>query len=1270
MAKLTNMVYRIKSSDGTTQDLALYTSKEEIGGMAKAIKLNDGSTVYYAIGDTTSKFASKKRFKIGGKEYAALTEAEKKKDKIRKVYIFKAGEHRFKVPFWAKKLRYTICGGGNGIISMNAPILDTIEKDGVTNAKSIMMVRKVNEPMYATIPLMGEAIMGKPTSMYVEIKEYDDDSNDYYITNDGTRTINTANRRYDNSNYLIGDSHWIKQTADSKSNGFSVYQADTKAYDNITQNINTTPVVTKKEVVIAPTMINPDIKDDINYDKLAKDITVGIPMPPSTGTVENEGEYVRISAASENTTFTVYNKGFRALYNVYPMSDMVTVMGVAKFVNETMAKYKVNLVDKDIYHDENNIYMIFTFIIQAYIYNTYTSFDKLYSAGIAMYRDGSAPPSKTDTSIQSSYNTAFNQYKAKPNAYKQRYDNVTYYARRMFLTGTIFDYDYMMQLKENGILDSIINSTMLSNMDLVDGAYDFNKGRYTAPKLTETRLGAREVIFDIQCLDNQTRQLSIKYGGSLALGWDKYFDDAYCYDIEDIDIYRAEEFTKIFNPLSGNIVPDPLDGQELTGTWDVSPGENIVIKVGTHGKLYTEDMGFKLNKYFHDREADGICILELEGDFKDIDDIDNYFNDHINSLTPYQYNQMLMLDPMGRDSYDRYFMIRDDNYSGDIDMSAQDVFSYNRTKVNTNDSRLKFVDGMANSKNINIYHSSRSQNVHNLPIRGGSTINLFGYDMGKANDKFLFHNFISDYESVKMDIAEDLVSNLTEYLVSSNLHRSIVTGRETYMDKEHTFIFKNANKINYAFSFDNTDGEYILPKVKLNYNKALDANGVLNFRVPKELDYRWYVSLGLYINPSTAKNIGINERLFITYPGDNALRNKKVKIFKPWVTYDQSKAYVKYVVPKDYTTNSLVGIVPLLDKSIDNVSIDVTNVKDEPYTLAPIVSSSFGKVQNVHIVDNSGITERKFNGIFNYATKNYLGVATLAPTTMVNFAIGSTADLSDITLNTSAIKDFTGAFKDFNGKFPKNIDLTSCTNFSSLFYSTDLDNITMDSFVDSSYITTKANSDKLSLESMFTTYIDRNISFDLWGFLVKKVKLLEKIKAHPRINMSTMMYGVKGIPFFSIYELFMAALDDSYILSEIERKSGLYMFGFARDATFKELEVPIFNNAVMNEYYIRQFTLSQCGTNGVGKLVFRQLPINIQSLDELKKATTDDSVCGNFLSSYKPDSSTYKLPTTIVVKLISSYTSIPNTTESIEAIKTFLNATYTTPKENISVIFE
>lgn len=1267
MAKLTDIKYVI-SVGGRREEISLYTTKEEAGDICKGFKLPDGTKAYAAIGDTKSRLATMKRFKIQGKVYAALTEAEKKKTKIRKVYIFKAGSHRFKVPFWAKKIHYTLCGGGNGIISSNAPILDTIEKDGITDNKSIMMARKVNEPMYATIPYMGKNIMGTPSSMYVE-KEFEGDPDSGYETYTGmdeTRSINTASRVY--NNWRGDESSWIMQTTDNKSKGFSVYQADASVYNNMGQNIETTPVVTRKKVVIAPTMINPDIVDDTNYDNLVDSILVGLPLPPPMGPVENEGEYVRLTAIKDDASFTVYNKGFKALYNVYPKSDMVKITDISKFINDTMAKYKVNLVDKDIYHDEDNSLMVNSFINQAYIYNTYTPFDKLYSAGIAMYNDGSTPPSRTDSLMQSTYDTAFNQFKAKSTEYKQRYDNVTYYMRKQFLNGTMFDYDYMMQLKEAGTLDNMINSSMLSNMDLVDGAYDFATGHHTSPKLSETRLGAKEVVFDIQCLDGVVRPLSIKYGGSLVLGWDKYFDDAYCYDIEDIDIYRAEEFTKLFNPLSGNIVPNPLEGQEITGTWDVSPDETIVIEVGTHGKLYTEDMGFKLNKYFHDRDADGICILEVEGDFESIDGIDNYISDNINSLTPDHYNQMVMLDPISRDAFQRQLVYLN-GYSGDIDMSSQDTFTVKGSKNSSKAiSKLKLVDGMTNDKNVNLYYSSRTQKVYGLPKNSDYTIKLLGYDIGKPTDTSLFHSFIGAYDGVKMDIAEDLVANLPEYVnFSSNVYQSVIPVRNYYADKEHTFIFKNANTVNYAFRFGVIDGGHI-PKVKLNYSKALDVNGALIFTSPKDLDYRWYVSLGLYINPSTAKNININERLFVGYPGDTALKNKKVKIFKPWVTYDQSKAYVKYVVPKDYTANSLIGIVPLLDKSIDNVYIDVTNIKDEPYNISPIVASSHNKVQNINIIDNSGIAERKFNGIFSYATKNYLGTTTLAPTIMDNFAIGSSADLSNITLKTSTIKSFMSAFNEFRGRFPKNIDLTSGTNFSSLFYNTNLDNITMDSFVDSTYVANGRNDNMLNLSSMFTSFTGRDISFDVWGLLVKKVKLLEKLKAHSNISMYSMMTYVRSVPFFSIYELFMALADNTYVMGGA-RLGGSNISNFASDATFKELEVPIPLN--LTDRYALKFTLNSCGTNGVGKLVFRQIPSSlIDSLDVLKKATTDKNMCYGFINKNKPAENTYKLPTTIVVRLLRAKTSIPETTESIEAIKTFLNATYTTPKANISVVFE
>lgn len=1266
MAKLTDIKYVI-SAGGRREEISLYTTKEEAGDICKGFKLPDGTKAYAAIGDTKSRLATMKRFKIQGKVYAALTEAEKKKTKVRKVYIFKAGSHRFKVPFWAKKIHYTLCGGGNGIISTNAPILDTIEKDGITDNKSIMMARKVNDVMYATIPYMGINIMGTPSSMYVE-KEFEGDPDsgyETYIGTDTTRSINTASRVY--NNWRGDESSWIMQTNDNKSKGFSVYQADASVYNNMGQHIETTPVVTRKKVAIAPTMVNPDIVDDTNYDNLADSILVGLPLPPPMGTVENEGEYVRLTAIKDDASFTVYNKGFKALYNVYPKSDMVKITDISKFINDTMAKYKVNLVDKDIYHDEDNSLMVNSFINQAYIYNTYTPFDKLYSAGIAMYNDGSTPPSRTDSLIQSTYDTAFNQFKAKSTEYKQRYDNVTYYMRKQFLNGTMFDYDYMMQLKDAGTLDNMINSSMLSNMDLVDGAYDFATGHHTSPKLSETRLGAKEVIFDIQCLDGVVRPLSIKYGGSLVLGWDKYFDDAYCYDIEDIDIYRAEEFTKLFNPLSGNIVPNPLDGQEITGTWDVSPDEDIVIEVGTHGKLYTEDMGFKLNKYFHDRDADGICILEVEGDFESIDDIDSYTKENRTKFTPDQYNQMITLDPLVRDYYGRSMFISP-NFSGDIDMSSQDVFNTNKFSKAGYINTFKSTDDMANGTDINLYLSSRSHLIQNMPSDPKYTLNIFGYDIGPLGATPMFHQNLGAYFNLKMNIAEDLISNLTEYNGrSSDIYQSVVPVRSYYADKERTFIFKNANTINYAFRYGVQDGGYT-PRVKLDYSKSLDVNGALIFTSTKGIDYRWYVSLGMYINPSTAKNINVNERLFISYPNESTIKNKKIKIFKPWVTYDQSKAYIKYVVPKDYTTKSIIGIIPTLDQSINNIYIDISNIKDELFTISPTVNTNSGKIPNVQIIDNSGITERKFNWLFTYAAKNYLSNITLAPSTMAQFAMGASADLSGITLKTSSIKDFSSAFNEFNGKYPKNIDLSSCTNFNSLFYNINLDTINIDNFVDSSFVATKAVKETLQFGSMFTSFTGRDISFDVWGFLVKKVKLLELLKSYLSVNMYGILTYVRGIPFFSMYEIYMAISNERFFNLSLRRDYNSNINGIASQATFKELEVPILNN--LDDQFNNKFSLNVIGTNGIGKLVFRQPPDqNIVSLDTLKVSITSDTYCKYFINNIRSDN-TYKLPTAIVVRLLRDKTSIPETTESIEAIKTFLNATYTTPKTNISVIFE
>ena len=276
--------------------------------------------------------------------------------------------------------------------------------------------------------------------------------------------------------------------------------------------------------------------------------------------------------------------------------------------------------------------------------------------------------------------------------------------------------------------------------------------------------------------------------------------------------------------------------------------------------------------------------------------------------------------------------------------------------------------------------------------------------------------------------------------------------------------------------------------------------------------------------------------------------------------------------------------------------------------------------------------------------------------------------MSSITLKTSTIKDFSSAFNEFRGKYPKNIDLSSAYNFNYLFYNTDLDTIPMDSFVDSTYTATRAPSVELNLSSMFTSFTGRDISFDLWGFLVKKVKLLELIKSYYSISMYSMMAYVRSVPFFSLYEIYMALADETFYRLQSRLGYSLNINNMATAATFKELEMPILN---MDGNLFRRFSLSTFGTNGVGKLIFRQPPTqNIASIDTLKTSIAGSVYYDNFMSSNKPAENTYKLPTTIVVRLLRAKTSIPETADSIEAIKTFLNATYSTPKENISVIFE
>ena len=1261
MAKLTDIKYVIRGRNGR-EEITLYTTKEEAGDMCKGFKLPDGTRAYAAIGETTSKLATQKRFKIQGKEYAALREAEVKKDKIRKAYIFKAGSHRFKVPYWAKKVHYTICGAGSGIISTNAPILDTIEKGGITDNKSIMMVRKNNTPMYITIPLMGRNIAGEASSIYVEIEEGNEEDGKY-ITSDSERSEYTSVGNY--NNWTPNDSSWFDQTTDNKSKGFAVYQADTEPYTNSTQ-IDTTPVVTRKKVMIAPTMINPDINDTRNYNELLNDITVGLALPPSMGGEEttNEGKYVRLTASKDDSTFVVYNKGFKALYNVYPKSPMVKITDVSKFINDTMAKYKVNLVDKDIYHDEDNSLMVNSFINQAYIYNTYTPFDKLYSAGIAVYNDGSTPPSLDDSLIKSTYDSAYSQFNSKSTEFKKRYDNVTYYMRKQFLNGTMFDYDYMMQLKEAGTLDSMINSSMLSNMDLVDGAYDFTTGRNITKKLSETRLGAREVIFDIQCLDGVVRPLSVKYGGSLVLGWDKYFDDAYCYDIEDIDIYRAEEFTKLFNPLSGNLTVAPREGQEKTGTWEVKPGETIVIEVGTHGKLYTEDMGFKLNKYFHDREADGICILEFEGDFAEVDEIAEALR-FGNSLPNYKYNQLMELYPLSRNTYGKNIDMQYKSINGKYDLSSQDVFTYKNGMATA---FKEYIEESTDGENhIDLYMSSHEIKLSNMSNAAGSfELRMQGYDISKPESQNNLHSGLGAYEpKVKMNMAEDFIAQLSSFINTESMIYQGIVPLISYYTKERVFKFRDASKLHFAFRYNVINGRYI-PRVKVDYSKELDVYGLLSFDTVNDLDYRWFVSLGLYINPATAKNIAVNMAGYINKPNGNKLRNTKIKIYKPWVSYDLSAGTVKYKVPKNATTKSLVGIIPTMDANIRNVIIDITDIGDVAMDFSPVLATPYGPNITVTIIDNSGLTERKFSRAFAYTKSNIYGSLKFKPETMQQFAIASSVDLSNVDIDTSNAVSFEDAFRDFRGKPPRNMDISKCINFTRTFNNADFSVVTADIFKDGTFRATKLINETMNFSGTFIDFSGKDIILDVWKFLIDKVNFLEQIKARPSVAMGNFMTFLKGVPFFSLYDIYMAAIDTTFV----KNRNSFLSINMCSGCTIKEFEAPILLNT--SKLY-SNFTFNTIAVAGIDKLTFIQPPsVTINTVDQVTSTLTATGYSSNFVNNCKSASNTNKIkfPTSITVKLRRDVTKFNVDATAIEAIKTALNKTYSTPKENISVTVE
>ena len=1253
MAKLTDIKYVIRGRNGR-EEITLYTTKEEAGDMRKGFKLPDGTRAYAAIGETTSKLATQKRFKIQGKVYAALREAEVKKDKIRKAYIFKAGSHRFKVPYWAKKVHYTICGGGSGIISTNAPILDLIDQDGLEEKSHIVFpVNKRNFSM--TIPHASYYIAGTHTSINV-LTEVADEFGSGWTTDDTRSDITESFSDYSKNE------HWLKATdiGVMNSKNIGVYQAYYPPYQFFDTMPKVDDTVTRKKVLIAPTMVNPDIEDGFKYDDLINSINSNVPWPPGW---EPEAEYKTISG-TDKVKWTVYNKGFKALYNVCPTSAMVKINNISKFISDTMAKYKVNLVDKDIYHDEDNSLMVNTFINQAYIYNTYKPFKTLYSSGVSVHSSSVNAPTKNDPLIKSTYDAALSSYNAKPEELKNRYDNVTYYMRKQFLDGTIFDYDYMMQLKSAGNLDSMINSTILSNMDLVDGAYNFATGRATSKKLSETRLGAREVVFDIMCQDNQNRQLSVKYGGSLLLGWDKYFDDAYCYDIEDIDIYKAEEFTKIFNPLSGNLAMAPFPGQEKTGTWAVSGNEMIDIEVGKHGMLYTEDMGFKLNKYFHDREADGICILEFEGDFEEVNEIADALR-FGNSLPNYKYNQLMELYPLSRNTYGKNIDMQYKSLNGKYDLSSQDVFTYKNGMATA---FKEYIEESTDGENhIDLYMSSHETKLSNMANASGSfELRMQGYDISNPETQNNLHSGLGAYETkVKMNMAEDFIAHLSSFINTENMVYQGIVPLRSYYTKERVFKFRDASKLHFAFRYNVINGQYI-PRVKADYSKDLDVYGLLSFDTVNDLDYRWFVSLGLYINPSTAKNIAVNMAGYINKPNGNKLKNTKIKIYKPWVSYDLSVGTVKYKVPKNVTTKSLVGIIPTLDVGIRNVTIDITDIGDVAIDFAPVLATPYGSNTTVTIIDNSGLTERKFSRAFAYTKSNIYGSLKFKPNTLQQFAIGSSVDLSTVDIDTSNATSFEEAFKDFRGKLPRNMDISKCLNFIRAFYNADFSGVTADVFKDGTFRATKLVDENMEISNVFVDFSGKDTILDVWKFLIDKVRLLEQIKARPTVNMSNFMVYLRGVPFFSLYDIYMAVTDTTFVKSRYSFGSGYMCSG----CTFKEFEAPIL---LRSSKLYSNFTLNSVGLAGVDKLTFIQPPsVTINTVDQLTGALTATGYSSNFVSTGKSTSNInkIKLPTSIIVKLRRDVTKFNVDSTAIEAIKTALNTTYLTPKENISVIVE
>ena len=330
------------------------------------------------------------------------------------------------------------------------------------------------------------------------------------------------------------------------------------------------------------------------------------------------------------------------------------------------------------------------------------------------------------------------------------------------------------------------------------------------------------------------------------------------------------------------------------------------------------------------------------------------------------------------------------------------------------------------------------------------------------------------------------------------------------------------------------------------------------------------------------------------------------------------------------------------------------------------MATPYGTNTTITIIDNSGLTERKFSRAFAYLKSNIYGSLKFKPETMQQFAIGSSVDLSTVDIDTSNATSFEDAFKDFRGKLPRNMDISKCLNFTRAFYNADFSMVTADVFKDGAFRATKLVDERMEVSNVFIDFSGKDTILDVWKFLIDKVRLLEQIKARPAVNMSNFMAYLRGVPFFSLYDIYMAVTDTTFVKSRYSFGSGYMCSG----CTFKEFEAPIL---LSSSKLYSNFTLNTIGINGVDKLTFIQPPsVTINTVDQLTGALTATSYSSNFVSTGKSASNTnkIKLPTKITVKLRRDVTKFNVDSTAIEAIKTALNTTYLTPKENISVIVE